>query len=99
MKTKNNYYAFAHSYGSTTHVQGAPHGDGGQLQVFGSKSDRDAWVDGGPGYQGDTGARVIYPSSKVRAHVVTGEYLESEKTTRELVDAAHYPQICDHKKD
>ena len=81
-----NHYAFAHSFGSTTHVQGAPHGDGGQLHVFCSAADRDDWIAEGPDYVGSNGARTKYPFSRVRAHVVTGDCAEIHMTTVDLVD-------------
>ncbi len=85
-----NYYGFAHNFGSNMSVLGAPHGDGGRLHIFDSKKTRDNWVSDGPAYIGDRGARISYSEKMVRAHVVTGEYGESDMTTRELVD-----QACD----
>lgn len=76
------YYGFSHNYGKTTLVQGAPHGDGGELHIFSSKSDRDDWVNG------DSNKREAYPSAKVRGHVKTGEYNEHLYSTRDLVDQA-----------
>ena len=88
MTTTRNFYGFAHRYGSDIRVIGAPHGDGGQLFVFDSRASRDDWISDGPAYLGENGARTKYPAHRVRAHVVTGEYRESDWPTRYLVDQA-----------
>ena len=86
---KKNYYGFAHNFGANMGVQGAPHGDGGTLHVFGSKKTRDEWVIDGPACIGERGARTVYPASKVRAHVKDHHgYGTGDMTTRELVESA-----------